>query len=77
MLLLSPVMIVTVVLIAVLVLLVHSVFLHTFLRVIEHTVLLHHLKPTVRLLVVGQCVVVLVDLVDLVEMHRVQNPAFE
>ena len=71
-------MIVTVVLIpiliVVLVLLLHSVFLHTFLRVIEHTVLLHHLKPIVRLLVVGQCVVVLVDLV---EMHRVQNPAFE
>jgi hypothetical protein len=71
-------MIVTVVLtpilIVVLVLLLHSVFLHTFLRVIEHTVLLHHLKPTVRLLVLGQCVVVLVDLV---EMHRVQNPAFE
>jgi hypothetical protein len=71
-------MIVTVVLIpiliVVLVLLLHSVFLHTFLRVIEHTVLLHHLKPPVWLLVVGQCVVVLVDLV---EMHRVQNPAFE
>lgn len=71
-------MIVTVVLITilivVLVLLLHSVFLHTFLRVIEHTVLFHHLKPTVRLLVVGQCVVVHVDLV---EMHWVQNPAFE
>lgn len=49
-----------------------EVFLCTFLRVRRHVVL-QLLKPAVGLLVVG----VVVVLVDLVEMSRIQSPAFE